>query len=144
MCLVLPLRGEAADLVGEWTGMFHCLWKEGRTFFKYNDSAALLFISQSGDELHIAMEGRGYDGRLYLSQEDGDRGTIGAEACISDGNAGTGFDDVAQMRLKKSRDIYVLNGSLTTGGGLDGPGRCRFRFKQINTHDPHIPDCNAP
>lgn len=134
----------SADLTGEWEGRFNCRWKEGRQIFLFNSPRASAYFSHSGDEIRFDMGGAGYDGRVYESQENPDRGTIGAEGCLNDGNALGGFDDVVQMRFKKRRDTYLVRGTLTTAGSLDGPGRCSFMFRRINTVDPNIPDCNLP
>jgi len=141
MMIAGPAR--AVDLAGRWEGKFRCRWKVGRTIFVEALPDALLFISQSDSgSLHLLLPTAGYDGRLYVSQDDPDRGTIGAERCLNSGEPAAGLDDVVQMKFKQSRDTYVLNGSLTTGGEVDGPGRCSFRFKRVNTVDPNIPDCN--
>lgn len=134
----------SADLVGRWEGSFHCRWKEGREGFRFHDRTALMFISQSGDELRILLEGAGYDGRLHVSEENPGRGTIAAEGCLNDGNALGGVDDVVQMRFGKRREAYFIRGSFTTAGSLGGPGRCSFKFKRVHSNDVGISDCNAP
>ena len=134
----------SADLTGEWEGRFNCRFKKGRQIFLLSFPRAPAYFSHSGDEIRIGLFSTRYDGRVYESQENPDRGTIGAEGCLNDGNTFSGFDDVVQMRFKKRRDTYLVRGTLTTVDSFDGPGRCSFMFRRINTVDPNSPDCNPP
>src|SRR5262245_64584284 len=94
---------DAADLTGRWEGRFQCRWRLGRTILHETVPEALMFVTQAGsDALHILLPSGGYDGRIHGSSGDPDRGTIGAERCLNDGEPAAGLDDVVRMEFKPS------------------------------------------